>query len=175
MEDRWAELDRRLARAERQVRVLCGTGLLVVITLVVILTSKPAVTQGVGSTVREPFTVVDGQGKQLLRVDTEQARQGEWVPTLQLFGSKGNGPVAKLSENEWGGSLMISDKAFHPAGGLYASNAGGVVELADAAGRGSSWLNGWHGGGLYTGRVSIGYGRGMSAAVLAPARMAHSL
>ena len=168
MEDRWVEFERRLARAERQVRALRRTGLLVLITLGAILALRAAVTQGLGSTVREPFTVVDGRGKQLLRLDTEQAGPGEWVPRLQIFGSKGNGPVAKLSDNGWGGSLIISDRAFHSAGGLYASNAGGVVELADAAGRGSSWMSGWHDGGLYTGRVNIGYGRGMSAAVLAP-------
>jgi hypothetical protein len=140
MEDRWAEFERRLARAERQVRVLRGTGLLVLITLGAMLVSKAAVTQGVGSTVKAPFTVVDGRGKPLL-----------W-----------------LSENEWGGSLIVYDKASHSAGGLYASNAGGLVFLNDAAGRFSSQLDGWRGGSLYTGRVNISYGRGMSAAVLAP-------
>jgi hypothetical protein len=140
MEDRWTELERRLDRAERQVRVLRGTGLLAVISLGAILASCRAVTQTVGSTVKAPFTVVDDRGNVL----------------------------ADLRENEWGGSLIVYDKASHSAGGLYASNAGGLVFLNDAAGKFTSQLDGWNGGRLYTGRVDIGYGRGMSAAVLAP-------
>jgi hypothetical protein len=103
-----------------------------------ILASRAAVTQG--STVKAPFTVVDGRGKPLL-----------W-----------------LSENEWGGSLIVYDKASHSAGGLYASNMGGYLEVNDAAGRSGSFMSGSFGGSLYTGRVNISYGRGMSAAVLAP-------
>jgi hypothetical protein len=170
MDERWAEFERRLARAERQVRVLRGTGLLVLVALGATLASKAAVTQGVGSTVREPFTVIDGRGKPLLRVESYQARLGEWVPRIDILGTKG-GPIAELTENEWGGSLEIRDKnkALRTAAALYASNAGGGLVLNDAAGKVGCSLDGWFGGNLHIRRVYISYGGDtLAAAVLAP-------
>lgn len=104
MEVRLAELEERLARAERQVRVLRGIGLAALATAVALLAVKPATTQNDGSLLKAPLRVVDAGGKELLRVDA-----GTHGAVLRLFSSQGV-TVAKLQATSPGsGSLVVTE------------------------------------------------------------------
>jgi hypothetical protein len=56
MEQRIAELERRLARAEVEVRILRGVGLVVLVVASILLKYHDS------STIRAPFKVVNAQG-----------------------------------------------------------------------------------------------------------------
>jgi hypothetical protein len=94
VETRLLEMERRVAHAARQVRLLYGGVLLVLITVVALSTARPAITQGTGSTVKAPFRVVDAAGRTIVQVDAAPdgallslySSRGLWVAKLYATG-----------------------------------------------------------------------------------------
>jgi hypothetical protein len=73
VEQRLAEMERRLARAERRSRVASLTAAAGIAAALILGMVRPAVTDSPGSTVKAPFRVVDDQGRSIVEVTSNGA------------------------------------------------------------------------------------------------------
>ena len=129
MDSRLADLERRVARAERQARALAGLALVAMSGGTLMLAARTAETRSPGSTVRAPFRVVDARGNALLVVDT-----GEWndhwdAPggtRLRLF-DRNRRPTAVLMAAEDGGDLSLDREGGNRSIGLFAGGGGAAL------------------------------------------------
>ena len=126
MEDRWVELERRIAvaearaeRAERWVRMMGRTAIAAVLglsgssALGSSYAKPPAPAPSTPlkvSKMTAPFEVVDPSGRVLMIV--ENASPG---PRLQLYGSTGKPVVTLGSSTKGGGALTVTDRMGKPA------------------------------------------------------------
>lgn len=128
MEQKFAELERRLeiaerraAGAERQVRSLRMAGIAVLVGTAALAVVRPGITQERGKSpaasnkaikvtkVTAPFQVVDQSGKMIMMV--ESGRPG---PYLHLFDSAGRAVVVLGNGDKGGGKINIIDRAGKP-------------------------------------------------------------
>ena len=138
MDSRWVDLERRVARAERQARALAGLVLVVLSGGTMVLAARTAETRSPGSTVRAPFRVVDARGNALLVVDT-----GEWndhwdAPggtRLRLF-DLNRRPTAVLMAAEDGGDLSLDREGGNRSIGLFAGGGGAALTFENPRNQG---------------------------------------
>src|SRR5687768_10333571 len=112
MEDRWAEMERRLERAERRARVTAALSLATLIAAVTLVAVRPGETQSRRSTLRAPFRVVDTRGKILLEVGARGGTRAPNDTALRLFhpGAGSESPAVELLSTPEGGWLDIRNK-----------------------------------------------------------------
>ena len=138
MDSRLADLERRVARAERQARALAGLVLVALSGGTIVLAARTAETRSPGSTVRAPFRVVDARGNALLVVDT-----GEWndhwdAPggtRLRLF-DRNRRPTAVLMAAEDGGDLSLDREGGNRSIGLFAGGGGAALTFENPRNQG---------------------------------------
>jgi hypothetical protein len=143
VEQRLAEMERRLVRAERRARTsgIAATG--AVVATIVLVGVKPALTETPGTTVKMPFRVVDATGKARLIVDpvgkgTRLLFSGQdGVPTTILFAGRG----AFGTQGDFLGFFDKNRNALATIG-FSATGSGGTVSLRSAKQKeGSAFLN----------------------------------
>src|SRR5690348_424538 len=121
MEHRLIELERRVHRAEREVRMLRTAGLATVAAAVLFAVARPAATQGQTTVVKAPFKVVDAAGKAIIEVDADPGEGRR----LRLMGSNGE-LLAHVGESGAGGAEIA---AYGETG---AASAGVITGTNDA-------------------------------------------
>jgi hypothetical protein len=151
MKARLQNLERRLARAERQVRLLRGGALLMLVVATALVAARPATTQGDGTTVRAPFAVLDAKGDRLVSVEAERGApvlrlhhpSGRPIAALRVEGEAARfdllGPDGRmragLSVDAQGGLLELHNRAGRHVATLGSDPDGGILALRDASGR----------------------------------------
>jgi hypothetical protein len=125
MEPRLAELEQRLARAERCSRLLFGLVLITAGGAVTLGITRPAATQTEGTTLKAPLKVVDPQGRRLLEVG-----QNHREVYLHLFNQAGE-VSAELISGEDSVNLYLNRNGTVKAGTtvLSAHRAGGRLDF----------------------------------------------
>src|SRR5436305_1098974 len=99
----------RVERLERRNRVWAMLGLAAILTSFGLGAARPVAPAPEAHSVTAPFTVTDGNGRVLLRVDLAEPTPGSQAKRarLQLLGPRG-APVAAL-EDRGGGALFLND------------------------------------------------------------------
>jgi hypothetical protein len=151
VEARLHELERRLARAERQVRVLRGGALLALMGMMALAATRTATTQGEGSTVRAPFSVVDARGSRLVSIEAEMGAPvlrlhhpaGRAVATLRVDGDAARfdllGPDERsrvwMGIDTQGGFVHLHNGAGQHVATFGSDADGGILAIRDRASR----------------------------------------
>src|SRR5262245_10592894 len=128
MDERLAELERRLARVERRERATRWGALVAVVAALALGAQRPAVTQAFANTVKAPFHVIDAAGKPLVAVTGGQAGG-----RLLLHDALGV-PVASLYTDGDGGNLAIRNKQGRDVA-MLAGPRGGIIDVRDPDGK----------------------------------------
>ena len=121
MDVRFDEIERRLARAEREVRLLRAAGLVVLVAGMLFAVARPAATQGQGTNVKAPFRVVDAAGKSIVEVDADPGEGRR----LRLLGANGE-LLAHVGDSGDGGEIT----AYGANGAASATLLGGSKDAA---------------------------------------------
>jgi hypothetical protein len=132
VEQRLADMERRLARAERRSRIAGGVAVVGVVAALVLGAARPAVTDSPGSTLKAPFRVVDDKGKTRLYVEAED----DDFTLMQIYDGKGRVGVGMSSGMFRSGCLTLVGRNGKPCVSLNAGPyTGGSLTLYDDTGK----------------------------------------
>ena len=129
MQERLERLEQKLAASERRLGRLQIAFVLAVVAGLCSGLVRPAVTQGKGTTVKAPFTVVGEKGGKLFVL-----KAGPHGGVLELLNQDGK-ITASVGADADGGTLAMRNSAGNPVIGLEADADGGLMFLVNKDGK----------------------------------------
>jgi len=127
MDNRLQALERRIARAERQLWALRGLALVGLVVGVAGMTAQPAISQM--QRFRAPFVVVGTKGQKLMEV--VEAEQGG---ALRVYDQNGLGRIALHASDQDQAALLLFAPNRNNSVALLAGQLGGSARFKDPAG-----------------------------------------
>ena len=129
MNERLERLEQELTATKRRLGQVQITLALAVVAGLCIGWVRPAVTQTKGATVVAPFTVVDKDGRRLLRVVASE--RGGQLALLNKDGTR----VASMRANRFGGTLEVANQYGKARASIHATSRGGYVRVVNSDAR----------------------------------------
>lgn len=148
MENRLDQLEFRLARAERRLRLLAALAITVAGTSLCLWGQASSAAARSGTTLRAPVRVVDARGRTLLQVTSTYYGGG----CVEIRSAAGK-PHVVLNSNPWGGAVWVNDRrgaSVAVLGACMLPNGGGLLKFFDGESRSllDLWGNPARGGDL---------------------------